>query len=62
MEYWKTANIPGPVPTPEVLKMWGGDIHLFPNYLMLRCTPTPSPTACAPTTTTPSGAASRSGR
>lgn len=35
MEYWKGAGIDGPEPTPEVLKMWGGDIHLFPNYLML---------------------------
>lgn len=34
-EFWESAGIAGPDRTPEVLKMWGGDIHLFPNYLML---------------------------
>ena len=34
-EHWDGAGIPAPDRTPEVLKMWGGDIHLFPNYLML---------------------------
>lgn len=34
-EYWDKANIPAPERRPEVLKLWGGDIHLFPNYLML---------------------------
>lgn len=34
-EFWEGAGIPAPPRTPEVLKMWGGDIHLFPNYLML---------------------------
>jgi phenylpropionate dioxygenase-like ring-hydroxylating dioxygenase large terminal subunit len=34
-EYAESAGIPMPEMTPEVLKMWGGDIFLFPNYLML---------------------------
>jgi nitrite reductase/ring-hydroxylating ferredoxin subunit len=34
-EYWEGAGIPAPDRTAEVMKMWGGDIHLFPNYLML---------------------------
>lgn len=34
-EYWDKANIPAPPRSPEVLRLWGGDIHLFPNYLML---------------------------
>ncbi|AYJ52079.1 aromatic ring-hydroxylating dioxygenase subunit alpha [Rhodococcus sp. P1Y] len=34
-EYWEGAGIEGPSKTPEVMKLWGGDIHLFPNYLML---------------------------
>jgi hypothetical protein len=34
-DYWEGAGIPAPDRTPEVLKLWGGDIHLFPNYLML---------------------------
>ncbi|ROO85646.1 Rieske-like 2Fe-2S protein [Actinocorallia herbida] len=34
-DFWEGAGIPAPDRTPEVLKMWGGDIHLFPNYLML---------------------------
>jgi nitrite reductase/ring-hydroxylating ferredoxin subunit len=34
-EYWEGAGIPAPDRTAEVLKLWGGDIHLFPNYLML---------------------------
>lgn len=33
--YWSGAGIPAPDRTAEVLRMWGGDIHLFPNYLML---------------------------
>ncbi|GAA2976088.1 phenylpropionate dioxygenase-like ring-hydroxylating dioxygenase large terminal subunit [Microbacterium terrae] len=34
-EFYKGAGIPAPPFTPEVMKLWGGDIHLFPNYLML---------------------------
>jgi phenylpropionate dioxygenase-like ring-hydroxylating dioxygenase large terminal subunit len=34
-EYWEEANIPAPPMTAEVMKMWGGDVHLFPNYIML---------------------------
>ncbi|MTD15182.1 Rieske 2Fe-2S domain-containing protein [Nakamurella sp. YIM 132087] len=34
-DFWKGAGVPAPDRTPEVLRMWGGDIHLFPNYLML---------------------------
>ncbi|MDX6740169.1 aromatic ring-hydroxylating dioxygenase subunit alpha [Actinocorallia sp. A-T 12471] len=34
-KFWEGAGIPAPDRTPEVLKMWGGDIHMFPNYLML---------------------------
>ncbi|MEV6164883.1 aromatic ring-hydroxylating dioxygenase subunit alpha [Streptomyces sp. NPDC052052] len=33
--FWKGAGIPAPERTPEVMRQWGGDIHLFPNYLML---------------------------
>lgn len=34
-QFWAGAGIKAPELTPEVMKMWGGDIHLFPNYLML---------------------------
>lgn len=34
-EYAAQAGIPLPTPSPEVMRMWGGDIMLFPNFLML---------------------------
>lgn len=35
-EYWDNAGIPHPPrDDKQFLRMWGGDIHLFPNYLML---------------------------
>ncbi|MDP3950421.1 aromatic ring-hydroxylating dioxygenase subunit alpha [Microbacterium sp.] len=34
-DYWDGAGIPHPPMGPEFMKLWGGDIHLFPNYLML---------------------------
>lgn len=34
-EYWKGAGIPNPVSDPAAMRLWGGDIFLFPNYLML---------------------------
>jgi hypothetical protein len=35
LEYAKGANIPMPEAEPEVMRLWGGDVQLFPNYLML---------------------------
>ncbi len=34
-DFWEGAGIAAPELTPEVMKLWGGDIHLFPNYVML---------------------------
>lgn len=34
-EHWKKANIPVPEAVAENMKLWGGDVHVFPNYLML---------------------------
>lgn len=34
-DYWDGAGIPHPPMGPEFMRLWGGDIHLFPNYLML---------------------------
>jgi nitrite reductase/ring-hydroxylating ferredoxin subunit len=34
-EYAANAGIPMPDPTPETMQLWGGDIVLFPNFLML---------------------------
>ena len=34
-EYWDGAGIPHPPMGADFMKLWGGDIHVFPNYLML---------------------------
>jgi phenylpropionate dioxygenase-like ring-hydroxylating dioxygenase large terminal subunit len=34
-EYWEGAGIPAPAKDPEVLKLWGSDIFVFPNYVVL---------------------------
>jgi phenylpropionate dioxygenase-like ring-hydroxylating dioxygenase large terminal subunit len=34
-KFWEDANIPAPERSTDVLKMWGGDVVMFPNYLML---------------------------
>jgi hypothetical protein len=34
-DYWEGAGIPAPPKDPEVMKLWGSDIFLFPNYVVL---------------------------
>ncbi|GAA1011749.1 (2Fe-2S)-binding protein [Acrocarpospora pleiomorpha] len=34
-EYWESAGIPAYERRPEALRLWGGDVFMFPNYLML---------------------------
>jgi phenylpropionate dioxygenase-like ring-hydroxylating dioxygenase large terminal subunit len=34
-QYWEGAGMPNPVPDPSAMKLWGGDMFMFPNYTQL---------------------------